>query len=149
VQGSVGDGHATDKHRRQSRHRGDGTGTPDLKLHLPQFGDLLLGRELVGHGPAWRSGHKAQPRLFVQGIHLEYHAIDLVGQGIAPGQQVIMVGLAAMDAGDFDDRIADRQPTLLEKHQSLMVGDRQVATLGNPDAIGIEGQRALGRDPRV
>jgi hypothetical protein len=60
VQGGVGDGDAADEHRLELGHRGHGAGAADLELDVLQRRHLLLGRELVGGGPAQGAGHKTE-----------------------------------------------------------------------------------------
>ena len=47
-------------------------------------GDGLARGVLVGDGPAGRLGREAELALLGDGVHLHHHAVDLVGQAVAP-----------------------------------------------------------------
>ena len=91
VQGGVGHRNAGHLYRLQTRHRRDSAGTANLKLHVEQLGQLFHGRKLVSNRPARLAGAEAQLTLIAQIIDLEHHAIDLVGQRLAPRADVTVI----------------------------------------------------------
>ena len=67
----------------EMRDRRERAGAAHVHLDVLHQRGLLLGRELVGHGPARALGHLAQPPAQVLAVHLHHHAVDLEGQGVA------------------------------------------------------------------
>src|SRR5690554_5479160 len=65
VQRSVGNGHTAHVHRFEPRHRCELAGAPHLHVDADEARHLLLRREFVGKGPAWRAGHEAHLTLLV------------------------------------------------------------------------------------
>ncbi|MNZ54724.1 hypothetical protein D3C78_726350 [compost metagenome] len=148
VQGGVGHGDASHLHRSQARHRGHRTGATDLELDVEQLGQLLLGGKLVGDGPAWLAGAKAQLALPVEAVDLEHHAVDLVGQAVALGADRPVVAQRLLDATGQLQFVTDRQPPALEGLENAGVGIRQL-TLELTDTVGTELQRATGGHLRI
>ena len=85
VERRVRHGHAAHEHRLEARHRRHGAGPPHLDVDAEQLGRHFLGRELVRHGEARGARDEPQPFLPAQIVHLVHHAVDVVGQRIAPG----------------------------------------------------------------
>ena len=77
VQSSITHQNTGHMHRLQASHRGDGSGTPHLKLDVAHESHLLLRRELKRHRPARRAGHKSKLFLKRQGIDFDDHAINI------------------------------------------------------------------------
>ena len=148
VQSGVGDGDAADEHRFELGHRGDGAGTADLELDVLQQGHLLLGRELVGRGPARGPGHETELLLQCYVVHLVDHAIDLVGQLAAAGQDVVVEGLTTGSALLELHLGAERQPPGLELVEASEVGVPQLVA-AYAHAIGVEAQGAAGGDAGI
>jgi len=98
MQGGVGDGDPAHENRLQPRYRSQGASTSHLHINGDDAGRRFLGRELVGDRPTWCAGDITQRRTVDQPIDLVDHAIDLVGQGLPPRQQIGVVGQAAGDA---------------------------------------------------
>ena len=72
----------------------DATGAPDLDGDVQQPGAYLLGRVLVGGGPAGHSGGVPQAALKGVVVELEDDAVDLVDEVVAVGGVALDVGLA-------------------------------------------------------
>ena len=72
----------------------DATGAPDLDGDVQQPGADLLGRVLVGSGPAGYSGGVTEAPLKGVVIELEDDAVDLVDEVVAVGGVALDVGLA-------------------------------------------------------
>ena len=77
MQGGVADQYPGHLNRLQTRNRRYRAGTPHLELHVAHEGHLLLGRELKGYRPAWRSGDKAQLFLKREGVYFDHHPVDI------------------------------------------------------------------------
>ena len=71
----------------------DATGAPDLDGDVQQPGAYLLGRVLVGGGPAGHSGGVPQAALKGVVVELEDDAVDLVDEVVAVGGVALDVGL--------------------------------------------------------
>ena len=92
VQRGPGDHDAANRDRRQLGHRRQGTRPADLDRDRLDDRLGLLGRELVGDGPARRPADEAQPLLQVDPVDLVDHAVDVVGQRVALGTDPLLVG---------------------------------------------------------
>ena len=77
VKGGVLHHHPADVDRRQLGHRRQRAGSPDLDLDVVDDRARLLGRELVGDGPAGQAADEAQPLLPVQPVDLVDHPVDV------------------------------------------------------------------------
>ena len=75
-----GPGHADRLHNAE---RGDPAGTAHLDVNVQQPGTDLLGRVLVGGGPARHPGGVPHTVLEGAGVHLEDNAVDLVEEVVA------------------------------------------------------------------
>ena len=73
---------------------GDAPGAPDLDGDVQQAGADLLGRVLVGRGPARHPGGVAEAALEGVVVELEDDAVDLVDEVVAVGGVVLDVRLA-------------------------------------------------------
>src|SRR5690606_11242489 len=121
VQGGFGNGHPRHLHGFQARHRGNGAGTSHLEFHIQQLGDLFPGRELVGDRPARFTGAEAQLALLGNGVDLEHHAVDLVGQVVPARANVGVVVAAFVHAVGQLQLAADGQAPALERVQDVDV----------------------------
>ena len=83
---------AADLDRGKDGHRGDGAGTTDLKLDINDGGDRLTGGEFESDGPAGGTALFAEIALQSQVIDLDDHAVDLVGEFLSPGDQIVVAG---------------------------------------------------------
>ena len=81
-------------------HRRHGSRTPYLEHHLPQYGLLLLGLELVGNGPTGTLGRHAQTTLLRQGVDLEHYAVGGHGQELALGVPMVDVVIDVLQRTD-------------------------------------------------
>ncbi|MNZ21557.1 hypothetical protein D3C78_386330 [compost metagenome] len=148
MQGGVGNGDAADKHRFELGHRGDGAGTAHLELDVLQQGHLLFCRELVGRGPARGPGHETELLLQRYVVHLVDHAVDLVGQLAAAGQDVVVEGLATGRPLLELHLGTERQPPGLELVEASEVGVPQLVA-AYAHAIGVEAQGTAGGDAGI
>ena len=119
VQGGITDHHPGHQHRFQARYRRDRPGTANLKLHIFDLGDLFLGRELEGSGPARCACHKAQAFLRLQGVNFDHYAINIKSE-----VHTVLLNLAIkrqylITAGTELHSIADRQPPGFKLQQTL------------------------------
>ena len=149
VQRGIGDGHAADEHRLEASHRRDGAGAPDLHVDADDFGRHLLGRELVGDGPAWLAGHESERVLQRERIDLVHDAVDLEGKAHPPG------GNRLVEIGQLG-RAMRNPPICIHRNaqgferieqRALGLGPRKVARFA--DSVGEEMQRTLRRHRRV
>ena len=83
VQRGHADGRAADEHRLEHGEGRGPAGAPDRHLDVAQHGGALLGRELVGDGPARRLGGDAEQLALGQLVDLHHHAVDLVVEVVA------------------------------------------------------------------
>src|SRR5690606_18810556 len=104
--------------------------------------------DLVGDRPARFTGAEAQLALLGNGVDLEHHAVDLVGQVVPAGANVGVVVAAFVHAVGQLQLAADGQAPALERMQDVDVATGQLA-LAAPHAVGTELQRAAGGDSRV
>src|SRR5712691_4254423 len=92
VEGGAADSDAADLHWLQHRHRRERAGTPDLHANIVDHRGFLPRWIFVGDGPARGLCRVPQFSLYPYGIHLDHHAIDLVGQLLAfrfPGVAIL------------------------------------------------------------
>ena len=97
VEGGAGDRGAGDLDRPQVRHRRQRPGTTDIGHDVLDDGLDLLGRELVGDGPARRPADHAQAALVVEAVDLDDDAVRLVGQLVARLAPALGEGDDALD----------------------------------------------------
>ena len=83
MQCGVGDGDTTDKHRLQTRHRGDGTGAAHLHLDVKHFSEFFLCRKFMRDGKARCARDKAERLLLVEAVDFVDHAVDVIRQRAA------------------------------------------------------------------
>ena len=87
VQGGAADRHAAHEDGAQVRHRGDRARAAHLHHDLIDVSFHLFRGELEGDRPARRLRDLAQAIARVLQVDLHHQAIDLVGQGVAIGEQ--------------------------------------------------------------
>lgn len=90
VQGGVGDGDAADEHGFEARNRGQYAGAPHLHLDGLDRGEFLLGRKLVGAGPARLARDETELRLQFEAVDLVHHAVDVERQAVAAAADVVV-----------------------------------------------------------
>ncbi len=139
----------THEHRLQHCEGGGGAGAADVDVDLEQLRDLLLGRKLVGDGPAGRLGGEAQGSLLGEGIHLHHHAVGLIVAGVTGilrgrhiGPHLVQVSYRTRLGVGAEPQLGEilhRLPMPLQGGASL-----DVAQLVDPD-----GERPAGRHCRV
>ena len=89
VQRGVADRGAADEHRLELGHRRQLAGAADLDLDVVQPRQLLLRRVLVRHRPARLARDEAQPLLQRAVVDLVDHAVDVEGQRVALGRDLL------------------------------------------------------------
>ena len=94
MEGGAGHRRAGDEDRFHHAEGRDASGAPDLDGDVQQPGADLLGRVLVGSGPAGHSGGVTEAALEGMVIELEDDAVDLVDEVVAVGGVVLDVRLA-------------------------------------------------------
>ena len=94
VESGAGHRRAGDEDRLHHAEGRDAAGASDLDGDVQQPGAYLLGRVLVGGGPARHSGGVAQTALEGVVVELEDDAVDLVDEVVAVGGVALDVGLA-------------------------------------------------------
>ena len=80
VQSRPADLHAPHADRIHEGRRSKGAGPADLNDDIPNLGRRLFGFEFECQGPARAPGDGPQRFLKAEGIHLDDHAVDFVGQ---------------------------------------------------------------------
>ena len=92
VQRGILDHHTAHGDRRQSRHRRQRPGAPNLNVDTGQDCCGLFGREFMRNGPAGRARNKAPALLQVEPVQLIDHAINVVAQRGALGLDGAIMG---------------------------------------------------------
>src|SRR5450830_1933413 len=90
VQRGIGDRHAANEYRHQTRHRRDGTGTADLHFYALHHGQCLLRRKLVRQRETRCARDETELLLLVETIDLVDHTVDLVRQLAALGTDAVI-----------------------------------------------------------
>ena len=95
VEGRLSHGGAADHHRLENGVGVEAAGAPHVDAYVQQAADRLLRREFVGDGPSGLPAHHAQLLLQSEGVYLDHHAINFVGQVVAFLQPfvIVIVGL--------------------------------------------------------
>ena len=78
VQRDIGDGDPAHQHRGEPADRRQLARPPDLNIDALQRGLGPFGREFAGNRPARCLGHKAEPCLIIEPVHLIDHAVYLI-----------------------------------------------------------------------
>ena len=140
---------AAHEHRLQLGHRRELAGAADLDVDAVQARGLLLGRELVRHGPARLAALEAQAALPVEAVELVDHAVDVEGQGVALGLHRAVEGHQLVGTLADAAPIVHRQAPLLQPRDHLAVPRKGGQAHGLAQAVGVEAQRPRGRDGGV
>src|SRR5262249_39148193 len=72
--------HTTYRHGFETRYRRQCAGPADVRLNVENAGGCLARLELIGNGPARRSGDLPQALLQRGAIHFYHQTVDLIGQ---------------------------------------------------------------------
>ena len=126
MQSGVGDGHAADKHGRESGDWRDGPGASNLHLDIEQRGRGFLGRKFMRDGKPGRARHETERALRRQIVDLVDDAVDIVGQSLAPGGDVAII--REQPIGSARDHVLariDRQTHGCEPVEHLAVAHRR------------------------
>ena len=150
VQRGVGDVHAPHEHRLKPGHGREHPGAPHLHEDVLQRGDGLFGRILVGQCETGCAGHETGLLLQVTVIQLIDHAINGVGQrGTHAASMTVVIQQRRNALHALRPRW--RQETQrAQPHQHAVLRGRHLIWITDfTDAIGVEGERPAGRDPRI
>ena len=148
VQRGAAHGDAAHEDGLQVGHRGDGAGAADLHHDLLDLRLHLFGRELEGDGPARRLRDLAQAGARIDGVDLHHQPVDLVGQGVALGEQRRVHLHHAREALHHRAPRVDRQAELLEVVELLGVRVEGLP-LHHAHLVEVDGQRPRRGDLRV
>ena len=153
VQRGAFDGRSGQLDGGEVRHGSDGARAPDLEVDAQQFGERLLGLELVGYGPAGGLGGRSQrPPV---GIPVDLHHYAVRGEGepaarfVPMGDEFVDLRDAPADAHfvrDFESPFA----CLLQVFPMRVVGQvvaRQLVERAVQAAAGHDGRRQLFERP--
>ena len=120
----------------------------DVPLHAVEARDRRGGRELPGDGPARIAPDDAEPALQLDVVDLDHDAVDLEVElaaallpGAAAGHDLVL-------GGQPRDVVVDAEAVALQPLQRVPVAGEGDA-VGDADAVGPHGQRALGHELRV
>ena len=148
VQRGAGDQHATDIHRLQFGHRGQGAGAADLDADFPQACAGLLRREFPGDGPTWRPANEAKPALQGQIVDLVDHAVDIVTESGSAQSHLRLERLRLRHPGQPAGQRIDREAPAAQSVEVIQMGlGRRFAAFAH--RIGEQGKRPGGGDRRV
>src|SRR5690606_34541490 len=149
VEGGVGHVGSPDEHRLQYGVGSGGTGTANVDADVEQLGGSLLGRKLVGDGPAGGTGGETQQVLVTEVVDLHHHAIGLIRQivplGLGPGD----VLLHTFQIGHHGGRWVDREPEVGQVCHRLGLGRQRRASLYHSRLVDPYPELARGRDAHV
>ena len=153
MQRGIGYCHATDKHRRQPRHRRQLAGAAHLHVNALDAGQHFLRRVLVRHGPARLAGLEAQFALQRQRVDLVDHAVDVIRQLVALAAHVLVKRYQFNSAPRKAGLRCHRKTPFFQCLQQFKVrAPLRPALRCRRDfahAIGKKAQRALGGNRRV
>jgi hypothetical protein len=108
----------------------------------------LRGRELDGHGPAGAPGDHPQAVLEGKRIDLEDDPVDLVGEILAVGFDVMVVSDAILNVAGKPDVGVCREPPVAKHLQGVPVG-RKALSLDTPHAVAEDPEGPFCRDAGV
>ncbi len=129
VQGGLADVGAADEDRFELGEGRGPAGAAHRHLDVEQLGGPLLGRELVGDGPARRPAGEAKLVTPGQVVDLDHHPVDLVVEVVAvvlpPQAEPVHLG----EVGHDRDLRVDREPEVAQEVEGLGVGGERRPTL--------------------
>ena len=132
VQRGVGHDHAADRDRLELGGGRERAGAADLDLDVEQRGGDLLGRELVGDGPARRARDEAQPLLPVEPVDLVDDAVDVVAERGALRADLAIEGQHLLHALAHAHQRIDRQAPAPRRPRRRRTGSRPAARWPRP-----------------
>ena len=148
VQGGTRDRRARDHHRVKLRNRRQHARTTHLDANLAQRGVLLLGRKLVGDGPAWCAGRKAKCGLAGKRVDLHHHAVDVIVEVLAMSQRLLAEGMHLGCGMAERGMVVHAEATVTQPLEKLpLAGHRDGRHVRDGIDEGLE--VAVGRDARV
>ena len=148
VKAGAADDCSRQKYRFQNGGRRHDTGPADVEFHPEEFCLLFLRRELVGDGPSGAARGAAEFALGGDVVEFHHHAVDVVGQVVAHGEEAVARLPDRVDV--FAENVVgiDREPDSFQKGDLLLLG-------WNFDSFHIQnlveecGKVAFGRDGGV
>ncbi len=146
MQRRVGNDHAADGDRGQSRHRCQRAGAADLDVDILDRRERLLGGEFVGRRPARRARAETEARLQIEPVDLVDDTVDIIVEfGTLKADLAVMAENILERIQPLHQRI-DRETPVLEGLHHLVLRGRQIVRLGHlSPGIGEEFQLAAGR----
>ena len=120
-------------------------GTAHLDADVVEQGACLFGRELVGHGPAWRPTDKAQPRLPVEPVDLVNDTVDVERQSRAHAADLPVVLQNLLEAAAHPDMRRDGNTPAGEGLKHAAVGIARQRT-GLTPGVEEDAKRPRSRD---
>ena len=141
-----------DVHRLEDGERVQAARPPDIDADVPEPGDGLFGRELVGHRPSGLPADVPQGLLIAVRVHLHHQPVRLVGQVMAFLQPGGVQGFHLAEVGAEGVVGIDLEPQPLEhlKGIPVVVGHGcAVRVLDVPQAVHEDVQVPGGCDPGV
>ena len=145
-----GHAHARAAHHHRGQHGEGVERARAAHVHgdVEQLRGALLGRELVGRGPARLAPHHAHLRPRPGVVDLHHHAVDVVVEPrpplAPPAHALVRLGEGGVAAGVAVHAEAERAQPL----QPLEVARRRGA-VAPAQLVDVDGERALRRDRRV
>ena len=148
VERRAGNGDAADVHRLKLCDRSQRPGAPDRDRDAVEHGLGLLGRELVGDGPAWRAAGGAETLLPIETVDLEDDAVDLEVERGPRGLDLPMERARLLKAGAAPGERRQREPPRVKPCEDVLLPLPQRLARLTP-TVGEEAQPALGCERRV
>ena len=149
VQRGHADGGPADEHRLEHGERRGPPGAADRDLDVAQQRGALLGRELVGDGPARRPRREAEPLALGEVVDLHDDTVDLVGEVVAVLLPVATERVDAVEVVDHADLGVHREPEGGEELERLVVGLERRAAHDLAELVAPEAQLARRGDRRI
>ncbi len=120
------------QHRREVRHRRERAGATDVGDDVLDHGLHLLGRELVGDGPARCPADHPQPCLQIGAVNLDHDAVGLVGQPVTR---------LAPALGELDDTVDVETGLVVRLDREAQASSRSRAA----DCVAVAGPSSSSR----
>ena len=148
MQGRSAHEHAADVDRFQVRHRGQGTGAPNLDADTIEPCFRTLRREFVRNGPTWRTTRKTHATLPIKAVQFVNHAIDVIGK-----LRALLVN-AVVNRQDFIELMADLAQRIDGKAKGLQLSQHRLLTVRErladlAQCVGKKPQWSAGGDAHV
>ena len=148
MQRSPADGDSAQRNRLQQRHRRQRPGAAHLHLNLMNPCHRLARGVLVGNGPSRSLRRGAHLRLQGDGVHLDHHAVNLIGQRLALGFPLLAELQGLLDIPAVPPVGIHLEAQRRKSSQRLPVLRKRRACI-DQQAVAEEVQAALGHDARL